>query len=188
MEQTRIAPVTYRELLRYPDDLLRRELIDGEVVVSPAPSPTHQDVVANVLFIARSFARLHKLGHVWPAPLDISFSTIDVAQPDVVFLSQARRHLVSNRGIEGAPDLCVEAISKGTSYNDGVKKRALYARFGVLEYWIIDPRQRTIELLGLVQQSGRGRRSQRAFAPIRASAVLPGIALDTAEVFRPAFQ
>ncbi len=187
MEHARLAPVTYRELRLYPDDLLRRELIDGEVIVSPAPTPTHQEVVANVLLIARPFARLHGLGDVLPAPLDVIFSMIDVVQPDLVFLAEARRQLLTRRGIEGAPDLCVEVISKGRASTDRVRKRALYARYGVPEYWIIDPRQRSIELLGLTLPSGgRGTRGAE-YAPIEVSVVLPGVVLEPMEIFRPAF-
>jgi Uma2 family endonuclease len=188
MEQPRVTPVTYHELRRFPDDLKRRELMNGELFVSPAPSPTHQDIVANVLVLVRGFAHQHGLGEAWTAPLDVIFSSIDVVQPDVVFLSNERRHLLTRRGIEGAPDLCVEVISRGTASRDRITKRALYARFGVLEYWILDPRSRTIELLGLTLPSSPRSRAHRAYAPLEASAVLPGSSMTPDQVFRLAFQ
>jgi Uma2 family endonuclease len=188
MEHARLAPVTYHELRRFPDDRKRRELIEGELFVSPAPSPTHQDIVANVLVLVRGFAHQHGLGEVWPAPLDVILSSIDVVQPDVVFLSNECRHLLTRRGIEGAPDLCVEVISRGTASTDRITKRALYARYGVLEYWILDPRSRRIELLGLTRPPSERSRVHRVYAPLDASAVLPGFAMAPDQVFRLAYQ
>ena len=138
--------LTYQDLLRLPDDLLRHELIDGEHYVSPAPAVKHQDIVLNLASILLSFVRAHRLGKILIAPVDVLFSEHDVVEPDVLYVSSAHQDRVQERYIAGAPDLVVEVLSPSNRGFDRVKKRRLYEAHGVAEYWIVDPPAETLEI------------------------------------------
>ena len=138
--------VSFAELQEWPDDGRRYELYDGEVVVVPAPFPRHQRVALSVAEILRDYERATG-GLVFHAPMDIVFSEHNVVQPDVVFFRQERRHLIDMMAAtRAAPDLAVEVLSRGTEARDRGRKMQLLARFGVPEYWIVDPVQNTLEI------------------------------------------
>ena len=137
---------TYEDYCNAPEDK-RYELHDGDLVVVPAPKEQHQDVVG-LIFIALSlFVREGKLGRVYIAPFDILFSNTDVVQPDVIFVSTERLGIITPDNIQGAPDLVIEVLSPSTAHRDRTFKRALYARHGVGEFWMVDTDARTIEVL-----------------------------------------
>lgn len=93
----------------------------------------------------RAHARAADLGTVYPAPLDVILEAGTVFQPDVLFVSHARKHVLRAANIVGTPDLCVEILSPSTASLDRARKRDLYARHGVLHYWIVDLDARAIE-------------------------------------------
>ena len=128
----------------------RCELIFGRIYVSPSPTPFHQLVVALLWQWLDAVAEPGAL--VLFAPLDVILADHSVVQPDVVYVSAARRDIVGRR-IEGAPDLLIEVLSPGSGRRDRGEKLALYASSGVREYWIVDPAERQIELL--VNEEGR---------------------------------
>ena len=131
---------TYEDLQHFPDDNKRRELIHGEVYVTPAPTIRHQRIVANLLVLISDFLREHPLGEVFVAPVDVIFSeqADDIAEPDLIYLSREKSSLVSKRGIEGAPDWLIEVTSPSTRNRDFTLKLKLYQKYGVRLYWIID--------------------------------------------------
>jgi Uma2 family endonuclease len=147
---TRTAPIrgwTYEEFARLPDDGNRYEVIAGELYVTPAPGSIHQKVSARFFTELRVFAtNQHALGEVLYAPLDVIFDDGDYVQPDLVFLRKERGHLLTERGLEGPPDLVVEILSPTTARQDRGIKRDRYAHFGVPEYWIVDTDQRRVEV------------------------------------------
>lgn len=131
--------VTYADLERSPEDGHRYELYDGEVFVVPAPLPRHQVVQILIVDLLRDYARQHG-GFVVDSPIDVVFSETDVLQPDVLLFTAARAHLVDlDAPIRHAPDLCVEVLSPSTAAADRGRKLQMYARYGVPEYWIVDP-------------------------------------------------
>jgi Uma2 family endonuclease len=131
--------VSFTDLQHTPDDGRRYELYDGEVRVVPAPIPLHQVVVDNIKRVLQAYSEAHG-GLSFISPIDIVFSEYDVVQPDIVFFSQARRHLINLRvAIRHQPDLVVEVLSPSTSAHDRGRKMQMFARFGVPEYWIADP-------------------------------------------------
>jgi Uma2 family endonuclease len=141
--------VSYADLERAPEDGRRYELYDGEVFVVPSPLPKHQVVAITVTEMLRQYARDHG-GFCVSSPIDIVFSDYDVLQPDVIYFSPDRAHLVDlNRVIRHAPDLCVEVLSPSTAATDRGKKMQMFARYGVPEYWIIDPVEESIEIYEL---------------------------------------
>jgi Uma2 family endonuclease len=96
--------------------------------------------------ILHVFVREHDLGRVLPGPIDVLFGEGDHLEPDLVFVRSERAHLVSERGIEGAPDLVVEILSPSTAHRDRGIKLERYRHFGVPEYWIVDIDARAVEV------------------------------------------
>jgi Uma2 family endonuclease len=146
----RVRPrVSYADLERAPEDGRRYELYDGEVYVVPAPIPRHQVVQYTVAEALRAVCREHG-GFAVGSPIDIVFSDYDVLQPDVVFFRADRAHLVDlDHAIRHAPDLCVEILSPSTESTDRGRKLQVFARYGVPEYWIVDPGAEVIEVYRL---------------------------------------
>jgi Uma2 family endonuclease len=140
---------SYAEFARLPDDGKRYEVIDGELYVTPSPNPVHTRIAFNLAQLLEAFAAKHQLGWVVPAPVDVLLGEDDYVQPDVVFLRRERGAKVTERGIEVPPDLVVEVLSPSTAFRDRGLKRERYARFGVPEYWIIDPAARRVEVYHL---------------------------------------
>jgi Uma2 family endonuclease len=141
---------TYDEMLaELPETNLPTELWDGEIIMSPTPTPSHQTIVLNFAFNLRDFAREKNAGTVFISPLDVVLSQHRVVQPDLLFISKANAGIIQDR-IRGVPDLVVEVISQ-TWKRDRVEKKALYEQFGVAEYWIVDPESRAIEVFALVK-------------------------------------
>jgi Uma2 family endonuclease len=136
------------------------QLIGGQLVVSPSPTPYHQLVLANLQFALESRVRVAELGVVLAAPIDLWLSDRDTFQPDLLFLSSDRLDLIGERAIEGAPDLVVEVLSPSTAGYDLRQKRDAYERHGVKEYWIVDPAARRIEVYAL--EDGRFRKIDEA--------------------------
>lgn len=142
---------TYDEMLaELPESNLPLELWDGEIVMSPTPTPSHQTIVMRLTFFLDAFVRSAKAGTVFVSPLDVVLSEHRVVQPDVFFISNANRDIIGNQ-IRGVPDLAVEVISRGSWKRDRVEKKALYEQVGIAEYWIIDPESRAIEVFALTQ-------------------------------------
>ena len=137
---------TYEDYCNAPEDK-RYELHDGDLVVVPAPKEQHQDTVGTIFIALSLFVRRLKLGRVYVAPFDIVFSNHDVVQPDVIFVSDEREHVITPDNIQGAPDLVIEVLSPSTAHRDRTFKRALYSRHGVGEFWLVDTEARTIEVL-----------------------------------------
>ena len=129
--------LTYDDLLGFPDDGLRRELIGGELFVTPSPSFRHQGVVTELVIALGLYGR-EQGGKVRPAPMDVFLSERDVVEPDVLFLTAANLSRAERPFIRGAPDVVVEVSSPSTRRHDLVRKLGLYERFGVPEYWFVD--------------------------------------------------
>lgn len=144
-----IVPYTYADYAALPSDGRRWELIDGDYEVNPAPSPRHQTVSRRLQFELMKALEETGVALVFNAPLDLVLSDNDVVQPDLVVLSSGREHLVTERGIEGPPEIVVEIISPSSRLLDRRVKKGLYARFAVPEYWLVDPIGGHIELYRL---------------------------------------
>ena len=134
---------TYADYLETSDDE-RYELLHGELVMAPAPLTDHQDILGGLYSEMRTFVKEYNLGHVLLAPTDVVLSDTDVVQPDILFVSNERRHIRTRENVQGAPDLVVEILSPATAERDMTVKFELYAQHGVHEYWIVDPDARTI--------------------------------------------
>lgn len=129
-------------------DFDRREIIDYiEYELKPSPTFTHQQLVTRLWNLI--YMTCHLAGEIIVAPMDVHLDEGNVFQPDLIFISNENRHIIKER-IEGVPDLVVEILSPSTSSNDKIHKKAQYERFGVKEYWIVDPVHLIIDQFVLV--------------------------------------
>lgn len=141
---------TYEDYKRLPDDGWRYEVIEGELRMSPAPRPKHQEAVTNLGFGLVGFVKTRKLGRVFLSPVDVRLPGLaEPVQPDILFIRQDRLGIVKEKWIEGAPDLIVEILSPSNWIDDRRTKFRVYALAGVREYWIVDPDKRQIEVFAL---------------------------------------
>ena len=135
---------TYEDYRTAPPDK-RYELLDGELILTPAPNLKHQRLQFRLGSRLGRFIEEHALGEFFFAPCDVVLSNTDVVQPDLLFVSRERRHLLSGGdNVRGAPDLVVEILSPTTADRDRGYKRTLYAKHGVKEYWLVDPAAETV--------------------------------------------
>ena len=137
--------LNYRDYAALPADGRRYEIHEGELSVTPAPSPRHQLISGNLFYVLHGHVKARELGVVLCAPIDVILSDISIVQPDIVYVDQTRVGQISGRGIEGAPTLVIEILSPSTVAIDRRTKHKLYARYRVPYYWIVDPEARTIE-------------------------------------------
>ena len=130
--------LTYDDFCLLPEDGKRREIIDGELFVTPAPLTAHQRAIMRLSVHLWQFVDEQGLGEVFAAPFDVVFSDFDVVEPDLLYISKARGSVLTSKNVQGAPDLVVEVLSESTARVDRSIKLKLYGRFGVEEYWIVD--------------------------------------------------
>ncbi|MFZ0963797.1 MAG: Uma2 family endonuclease [Terriglobia bacterium] len=140
------ARLTYEDLCLLPEDGKRREIIEGELFVTPSPQTPHQKAVMRLSARLWQFVDSHKLGEVFGAPFDVVFSDFDVVEPDLLFISSARAGVLTRKNVQGAPDLVVEVLAESTARVDRSIKLKLYGKFGVQEYWMIDPEGPSAEI------------------------------------------
>jgi len=181
---TRIK-LTYEDYRNAPESERERyELFEGELVMVPSPSFKHQLILGNLVDLLRKFVSENDLGMVLFAPLDVILSDDTVLQPDMLFVAKERASIAVKEGIRGAPDLVIEILSEATAKRDRTYKRALYARHGVKEYWLVDPATKTIEVLELEEQgfSRVARYACKEKAPLK-SPLLAGLSIDLEKVF-----
>ena len=152
----RRKPLTYADYCALPEDGRRYEILDGALVVSPAPVPRHQGASIHLSALLHRYVRQRRLGRVYTAPIDVLLSPTTICQPDIVFVASANESLITERAIEGPPDLLVEILSPSTARRDRGIKARLYAGFGVAHYWIVDARRRRLE--AFVREGGTFRR------------------------------
>lgn len=172
---------TYEDYLKTPEDQ-RYELIEGELIMTPSPVTYHQWISKNILYELEKLVRDKKIGKVFNAPYDVYLNDENVVQPDILFISKERENIIGEKNIQGAPDLVVEVLSEGTSYRDLVKKKKLYARFGVKEYWIVDPIEKTVEKYSNKEKTFTTEISYSQ-NDILESLLLPGLKMQLSDVF-----
>jgi Uma2 family endonuclease len=143
---------TYEDLFALPDDGTRYEIIEGELYEMPAPNLDHATVMANLITVL--IPLVTGLGGRWyTAPVDVFFRGADPVQPDFLAILPGWQGTLAKRGPQGTPDLLVEVLSPSNRVHDLLTKRALYTRAGVRDYWIVDPENRTLEILALGQDT-----------------------------------
>ena len=139
---------TVEDYLQLEEDV-KCEILDGELLMTPAPLISHQRTLASLYQQLIFFVNQQQAGELFFAPVDVYLDGENVYQPDLVFVSTARSSIIQEKGIMGIPDLVVEVISPSNSYIDRYSKKAKYEQFGVKEYWIADPANQTLEIFVL---------------------------------------
>lgn len=170
----------YEEYYRLDDDQ-RYEIHNGNLVMSPAPDTWHQDWSRELSMLVATHVKRQKLGKVFVAPIDVVLDEENTVQPDIVFIAAANVGIIQRRAIFGTPDLLVELVSPSSVRRDRYDKRELYARFGVKEYWIGDPANKSLEILTLKE----GRYELHCCAEEKGkltSLVLAGLEFDLSEI------
>lgn len=170
------------ELIRWPLVEPRYELIEGRLYMVPAPTLDHQRAVRELEHALHRFVFTHHLGEVFFAPCEVRLSELDTVQPDIFFVSMARRSILGEKQVEGTPDLIVEVVSPSTEQWDRVVKRKLYAQYGVREYWLVDLKARQAEVLTLkgedYERAGLYDEGETLRSPL-----LPGLEIELSQVF-----
>jgi Uma2 family endonuclease len=181
-------PWRYADLVALPEDQLRHELIDGEHVVTPSPAIPHQVILWNLTALLAPYLRANPVGTALAGPVDIKFSMSTVLVPDLVYFTADRfARVVNEKHATAAPDLVIEILSPGTRRRDRGRKRAVYDREGVQEYWTVDPDAQSITVLRRPHASGGltdVSTATAAAAEVLASPLFPGLRISLREVFR----
>jgi len=138
--------LTYEDICLLPNNGKRYEIVEGDLFVTPAPRRLHQRIVTRLTRFLSGFVEDRRLGEVYVSPFDVVFSPFDVVEPDLVYVSKARESVLTEMNAQGAPDLVVEVLSETTEKIDRTIKLKLYGKFGVQEYWIIDPHGPSAEI------------------------------------------
>jgi len=176
--------LTYEDYLLFPEDGQRHEILDGEHYIMPAPTLSHQRASLKLSLKIAAFVLEHQLGEVLYAPFDVLLSQYDIAQPDLLFISNERRAILTEANAQGAPDLVIEILSDSTRRLDETLKRDRYELFGVLEYWLVDPVRRTVRVY---RRSGAGFGAPEdlsaAAGDILTTPLLPSLEIRVSEIF-----
>lgn len=180
LEKTR---ATSRDFFRLGEGTLA-QLINGEIIISPAPKILHQDIGGRIYAQILTLTEKDNSGKVFISPIDVRFSDNEVYQPDIVFISNSQSTIIKDWGIDGAPNLIIEVLSVSTAYYDLTHKKRVYEDFGVKEYLVVDPMELTLEQFYYKDREGfisNGLFRNEGEIP---SKTLPGLLLNLKEIFR----
>ena len=150
MEEPIRVRMLFADYLTLPDDGIRYEVLDGELMMSPAPGFRHQRVSGNLAFALETWRRATApAGQVLTAPFDVVLAEDTIVQPDLIYVRPERTHLIVSERLHGSPDLAVEIFHAKGAARDRVAKLQAYARFRVPEYWLVDLDGRSVSILTL---------------------------------------
>jgi len=150
-----VKRLTYLEYLETPEIKQRYEILDGEMIMTPAPTPYHQGVIGRILFLLQTFVTERNLGIVLGAPVDVIIrqDPLRARQPDILFLSATRSginniaQLRTMQVLKTPPDLVVEVLSPGNTRDEMLDKLEDYRKVGVSECWLVSPEAETVEVV-----------------------------------------
>jgi Uma2 family endonuclease len=157
--------MTARQFLELGEDPpgVRLELVNGEIAVSPSPIPDHSYTLLQLGSLLVQHVKTHAFGRIY-LDVDTILDEFDVRRPDLIYFSKERLHLVGDKAMEGAPDLCVEILSPSSITIDRRDKFKQYEKAGVKFYWLIDPKNKTIEgyklTRGKYHETGRAKENE----------------------------
>ncbi len=159
------------------------QLINYQLIYMPSPFNTHQEVSGEIYFLIKTYLKNLKLGgKLFYAPADVHFDEGNVYQPDIFFVSEERKSIVTDKYTYGAPDLVIEILSESTQHQDYEEKMKVYGKYSVVEYWIVDVEKASIEVyynengeMKLVQKAEKGAQIQ--------CKVIKGLVVDTSTIF-----
>lgn len=177
--------LTWEDIKDLPETAGRTEIVDGELVLSPAPSSRHQEIATALGALIYPFVKRNRLGRFFSSPVHVILAPRVNYEPDLCFVAAERAELLEGPALVGPPDLAIEILSESNPAHDKVTKLRHYEQYGVREYWIADPQAEHITVYSL---DTRGRYEKLGdFAPGQptSSRILDGLKLDPADVFSP---
>ncbi len=166
-----------------PDTGPRYQLIEGELIMAPAPNRFHQDISRNLEFILLKYLEKNPIGTLYDAPFDVVLNEINVFQPDILFVANEQKFIFTKQGVEGAPNLVVEILSDSTARLDKIAKKKVYTDTGVAELWMINPATETIEIYFLQKDAERPAATHQA-KDVFSSPTFPGLKIKAAKIFQ----
>jgi Uma2 family endonuclease len=180
--QPQVAPFRVADFQELGEGPPYYQLIEGDLFMSPSPNRYHQVIARNLGYILLHYVAQHPIGEIYLAPMDVYLDDINVYEPDILFVANARKDLLKENGIHGAPDLVVEILSPSTTKLDK-RKRANFAKHGAREFWQIDPNLQQIQRFDFARDQAK---------PVQlidegetfASPLFPGLTISTAEIFK----
>ena len=178
--EERITAQDYRSL---PQSRERYQLIEGDLYMAPAPNRFHQDISRRIFLRIANYLEAHPIGIVYNAPFDVYLNDNNVFQPDLVFVSSENYGVLTDAGVEGAPDLIVAILSVGTAKLDRNPKRRVYAESGVKELWLVDPQVETVAVYYL-QQNAHQQAVVYANTDRFTSSYFPDLVFSVADFFK----
>ena len=178
---TTTRKLTYEDYAKTPDDE-RYELLDGELVFMPSPKEIHQRLLGRLFVVLYAWVADRLMGSVYIAPFDVVLSDINTLQPDILFISNERKRIITEANVQGAPDLAIEILSPSDPNRDKVLKREIYERHGVNEYWLVDPYDRNITVL-LLEGDAYQTAGIYTEGDTLTSSTLSGFTLNLADLF-----
>ncbi|MFA5908526.1 MAG: Uma2 family endonuclease [Vicinamibacterales bacterium] len=184
------AKLTYDDLVAmFPeDDGVHRELIDGEIVVTPSPANRHQTLSLRLTLALGNHLEAHtEQGTLFVARFDVVMTPYDVVEPDLLVVLGDQQDILTDKNVQGAPGLVIEILSPGTRQRDLTHKRRLFDREGVREYWIVDPDRNNVAACRRANDGSfplattlEARNGETLTTPL-----LPGWELPLERLFRP---
>ncbi len=148
-----LKPANVTQYDHLDDDGFRYELIEGVLTMAASPRPLHQDIIFQIAKIIANYLDKKLLGKIYLSPLDVQFNDKNIYQPDLLFVSNERLHIISEKRIIGAPDLIIEILSESSYELDTKIKYRVYEESGVQEYWIIDPNKKSMTFYHRIDKS-----------------------------------
>jgi Uma2 family endonuclease len=173
---------SYQYYRLLPEDT-RYEILDGDLCMVSSPNTKHQRVSKKLLVALARQVEERNLGEIFVAPYDVILSDDNIVQPDIFFIAGGRVGLVGELNLHGAPDLVIEILSAVSRKKDLETKKKIYARFGVGEYWIVNPDAETIEVQ-IWSEIGYLRHAVYAKSMCLSSPLLPAVKLRLQDIFR----
>ncbi len=183
-EPAQTIPWTYEDYLLFPEDGKRYEIVEGDCYMSPAPRTNHQKVSRRLLYALEDYFRRTRAGEVFDAPTDVILSDTNIVQPDLLVILAERASIITDKNIQGVPDIVIEILSETTRKIDEITKKKLYARYGVREYWIVDPDLALVKVYGLTDgRYGRAEEVAQERGEVLTTSLFPGLEISLADLF-----
>jgi Uma2 family endonuclease len=130
ISNTKVSVTEFRKMLFDDDDDYYYEIINGEMIQKSAPTSMHQRISRRLVVILDKFVTENKSGEIFQSPTDVYLDEYNKPQPDLVFVSNQKKDVVTNDGIIGTPDLIIEIVSPTSIIRDRIEKKNLYERYG----------------------------------------------------------
>jgi Uma2 family endonuclease len=180
--QTKAPLITRADYEKMPEGPPYFQVIEGDLIMSPSPKTFHQYITGNIHTMLASYLKRRPIGIVILAPLDVFLTDVNIYQPDVMMILKQRASIITDHGLEGAPNLAVEILSSSTGRFDKGAKRKVYSRTGVEELWLIDPEAKTIQFFDFAKDA----ENPAATYDIKSvfnSRLLPGLRISAKKIF-----